>query len=104
MKSWIKYFIRLSRYLVLLGAYSMLCVAGFVAAETRLELEESKITGARELPKVLYIVPWRKSPHGLRPLPIRSLVEEPLEPIEMDRFRRQQRYYGMIHGDSSEAE
>lgn len=104
MKILIEHIIRPSTYLVLLGAYFMLCAAGSVVAETRLELEESKITGARELPKVLYILPWRKISHGLQPLPMRSLVEERMEPIEMDRFRRQQRYYGMIHGASSAAE
>ena len=35
-------------------------------AESRLELEEAEITGARELPKVLYIVPWKKTQPGER--------------------------------------
>ena len=30
----------------------------------RLELESSSITGNRELPKVLYIVPWKKADLG----------------------------------------
>lgn len=104
MKAWIKYCFSLSIYPSFLGASFMLCVAGSVVADTRLELDESKITGARELPKVLYIVPWKNTSHGLQALPMRSLVEEPLEPVEMDRFRRQQRYYGMLHGASSELE
>jgi hypothetical protein len=62
-------------------------------AEEKLELEETEITGARELPKVLYIVPWRRTQPDPRPLPMRSLVDEALEPVEMDVFQRQVRYH-----------
>lgn len=66
-------------------------------AETRLELEEARITGARELPKVLYIVPWKNSLPGIKALPIRSYLEEGLEPLEIDVFRRKGRYYDLAH-------
>lgn len=62
-------------------------------AEVTLELEETEITGARELPKVLYIVPWKKTAPDSRPLPMKSLMNEVLEPIDMDVFRRQVRYH-----------
>jgi len=68
-----------------------------VWAETRLELEETTVTGARELPKVLYIVPWRKSWPGLRPLTIKSQLQEPMEALDIDEFRRQLRYDDMTH-------
>lgn len=64
-------------------------------AETKLELEATEITGARELPKVLYVVPWKKTEPDPRPLPMRSLVDEILSPIDMDVFRRQVRYFDM---------
>lgn len=64
-------------------------------AETKLELEATEITGARELPKVLYIVPWKKTEPDPRPLPMRSLVDEILSPVDMDVFRRQVRYHDM---------
>jgi hypothetical protein len=66
-----------------------------VLAETKIEMEETEITGARELPKVLYIVPWKKTRPGGDPLPMRSLIDEALSPIDVDVFKRQVRYYDM---------
>ena len=66
-------------------------------AEVQLKLEETEITGARELPKVLYIVSWKKTQPDSRPLPMQSLVDEILSPIDMDVFRRQVRYYDFTH-------
>ena len=84
----------------------MLCsLAMPVNAETTLELEETEITGARELPKVLYIVPWKKTRPDSGPLPMRSLVNEALSPVDVDVFKRQVRYHEMIEsstGASSE--
>lgn len=74
--------------------------ASSVAAETKLELEATEITGARELPKVLYIVPWKKTEPDPRPLPMRSLVDEVLAPIDMDVFRRQVRYHDMTQSSA----
>ena len=72
------------------------CMTTVVSAETTLELEETEITGARELPKVLYIVPWKKTRPDSGPLPMRSLVNEALSPIDVDVFKRQVRYHEMI--------
>lgn len=66
-------------------------------AEVKLELEETEITGARELPKMLYIVPWKKTAPDSRPLPMKSLMNEVLDPIDMDVFRRQVRYHEFTH-------
>lgn len=87
------------KYVDLLGTISLLllcCMAMPAGAETTLELEETEITGARELPKVLYIVPWKKTRPGSSPLPMRSLVNEALSPIDVDVFKRQVRYHEMI--------
>lgn len=64
-------------------------------AETKLELDATEITGARELPKVLYIVPWKKTEPDSRPLPMRSLIDDILSPIDIDVFRRQVRYHDL---------
>ncbi|WP_455198887.1 hypothetical protein [Kaarinaea lacus] len=64
-------------------------------AESKLELEEAEITGARELPKVLYIVPWKKTQPGEHALPMRSLIDEAISPIDVDVFKRQVRYYDL---------
>jgi hypothetical protein len=63
-------------------------------AKDRLDLDASQITGNRELPKVLYIVPWRSAEMGdLVGRPVNSLLDEVLEPVDRDVFRRQNRYF-----------
>jgi hypothetical protein len=63
-------------------------------AKDRLDLESTQITGNRELPKVLYIVPWRSAEMGdLVGRPVNSLLDEVLEPVDRDVFRRQNRYF-----------
>jgi hypothetical protein len=85
------------------AAMLLFSMASIVQAEVKLELEETEITGARELPKVLYIVPWKRASPDSRPLPMRSLLDEVLSPIDMDVFRRQVRYHGMNHTAPDEA-
>jgi len=63
-------------------------------AKDRLDLDTTQITGNRELPKVLYIVPWRNAELGdLVGRPVNSLLDEVLEPVDRDVFRRQNRYF-----------
>src|SRR5688572_17226709 len=51
----------------------------------RLELDTTAITGNRELPKVLYIVPWKKSDLGdLTGRPTTSLLDEVLAPVDRE--------------------
>ncbi len=60
----------------------------------RVDLDPTQITGNRELPRVLYIVPWRRSDLGdLGGKPVNSLLDEVLAPIDRDVFRRETRYY-----------
>jgi hypothetical protein len=66
-------------------------------AESKLKMDEANITGARELPKVLYIVPWKKTDPASDPLPMHSLVNEALSPIDVDVFKRQVHYYDLTH-------
>lgn len=59
-----------------------------------LDLDATSVTGNRELPKVLYIVPWRKAELGdLVGRPIGSLLDEVIEPIDPEVFQRQLDYY-----------
>jgi hypothetical protein len=69
----------------------------------RLELEATEITGNRELPKVLYIVPWKRSDLGdLVGKPVNSLLDEVLQPLDRDVFQRENRYYeGLKPGSSA---
>jgi hypothetical protein len=63
-------------------------------ASDRLELDTTQITGNRELPKVLYIVPWKRADLGdLVGKPVNSLLDEVLTPVDRDVFKRENRYY-----------
>lgn len=63
----------------------------------RLDLDVSVVTGNRELPKVLYIVPWKKAELGDLPeQPFNSLLDEALKPIDRDEFRREVVYFSKL--------
>lgn len=68
----------------------------------RVELGTTDITGNRELPKVLYIVPWKRSDLGdLTGRPVNSLLDEVLQPLDRDVFRRENRYYEGLKPDQA---
>ncbi len=72
--------------------------AGAWAAD-RADLEGTSIIGSRELPKVTYIVPWKKPlPGDLVGRPVASLLDEALAPVDRDVFRRQVEFHGLIQG------
>jgi hypothetical protein len=73
---------------------------GNTRAMDSLELDTTQITGNRELPKVMVVVPWKKSDIGdLVGKPINSLVDEALEPVDREVFRREVDYYGALAPD-----
>ena len=54
-----------------------------------LDLGTTSITGNQELPKVLYIVPWKKSDLGdLVGRPVNTLLDEVLAPVDPEVFER----------------
>lgn len=68
----------------------------------RIELEATQITGNAELPRVMYVVPWKRPELGeLGGRPARSLLDEVLEPVDRDVFRRQNRYYEALRPDAA---
>jgi hypothetical protein len=71
-------------------------------AVDRLELDTTQITGNRELPRVLYVVPWKRSDLGdLTGRPANSLLDEVLAPVDRDVFRRQNKYYEALRPDTT---
>jgi hypothetical protein len=69
----------------------------------RLDLGTTSITGNQELPKVLTIVPWKRSDLGdLIGRPVNTLLDEVLAPIDPEVFERQLSYYETLHGNSKE--
>ena len=76
---------------------------GKTAATDRLELGTATVTGDREQPKVMYIVPWKKSDIGdLSGKPMNSLLDEALAPVDRDEFKRQVMYYQVVKADASQ--
>jgi hypothetical protein len=70
-------------------------------AQDRIDLDTTQITGNRELPKVLYIVPWKRSDLGdLVGKPPNSLLDEVLTPVDRDVFKRENRYYDALKPDA----
>jgi hypothetical protein len=74
-------------------------------AVERLDLGATEITGNKELPKVMYVVPWKRADLGdLTGKPANSLVDEVLQPVDRDVFNRQQRYYHTVAPEKSPAD
>jgi hypothetical protein len=77
----------------------VLVTCGVAAEESVLEMQGMSVVGNRELPKALYIVPWKA------PAPVDSemglsdslLMHQPLSPLDRDEFRRSLRYYEALH-------
>jgi hypothetical protein len=68
-----------------------------------LDLGTTSITGNQELPKVLYIVPWKRSDLGDHVgRPVNTLLDEVLEPIDPEVFERHLEYYETLYGVSRE--
>jgi hypothetical protein len=82
-------------------ALTTLCVAGSTFAQDRADIDRTQIIGNRELPKVLYIVPWKKPlPGELAGRPLQSVLDEALAPVDRDVFRRQVNYHGQIEAQA----
>jgi hypothetical protein len=72
------------------------------AQQDRADIDRTQIIGNRELPKVLYIVPWKKPlPGDLAGRPLASVLDEALAPLDRDVFRRQVNYHAQIEQPSS---
>jgi hypothetical protein len=63
---------------------------GSAKADDKLELETVTIKGNRELPKVLYIVPWKrlKNDDFDQKLVLHSLFQDAFDPIDPEAFER----------------
>ena len=71
--------------------FLILAPCGF--AQDHADIDKSQIIGNRELPKVLYIVPWKKPmPGDLSGRPLESVLDEALAPLDKDVFKRQVKY------------
>lgn len=75
---------------------------GKTGSKDEIQLDTTQISGNRELPKVMYVVPWRKADPGeFAGRPPNSLLDEALTPVDRDVFLRQNRYYAALQGGAS---
>lgn len=82
---------------------ALLLTAPLAPAEDRAKLEGTQIIGSRELPKVLYIVPWRPPVSGeLVGRPVESLMDEALAPVDRSVFQRQVQYHNNLQSRAAD--
>lgn len=69
-----------------------------VSAQQSLQMEGTEITGNKELPKVLYIVPWKSVRRfEIEAPPITSIMDQKLIPLERASFQRTIHYHDAIY-------
>ena len=70
---------------------------GLLSAAERIDMEGLSIIGNKELPNVLYIVPWQSPdlPEMTEP-PLTALINASLEPISRESVKRNQIYYKLL--------
>ena len=67
-------------------------------AQQRLDMQGTAIIGNKELPNVLYIVPWKSpEPISLEGPKFTSVLDEILQPVERSTFRQQVNYYNEMY-------
>ena len=83
---------------------TLFAVAGGALAQDRVDIDRTQILGNRELPKVLYIVPWKKPlPGQLSGRPVQSVLDEALAPVDREVFRRQVIYNTQVQAREAAA-
>ena len=81
----------------MIAIISLAFASSSAIAETELQSDGMKIYGQSELPKVLYIVPWKRRQANEIDIPTsKSLASDILEPIDPEIFRRQIRYHELL--------
>ena len=95
-----KQILRLSSLVVMVVV--MVVMTQQVSAADKLELDKANIQGASELPKVLYIVPWKKAEIGDKPVKVNRMVDEVLSPVDRDVLKRQVKFYEQSQVQSPE--
>lgn len=74
--------------------------SGASFAADRIELDQTSIIGTHELPKVLYIVPWKESNVSNLSAQAEGIQDEGMTPIDRDTYTREVQYFDMLRGDA----
>jgi hypothetical protein len=72
-------------------------------AADRLELENTSIVGSRELPKVLYVVPWKKAQieTSLAGASDKGIFDEGMKVLDRDVLLREIKYFSALSASES---
>jgi len=85
------------KHLKIMSILLPIFIATSAVAQQRLEMEGTSIIGNKELPNVLYIVPWKSTETVNFPSPpVESIMDQTLKPLDRSAFRRQIRYHAAI--------
>jgi hypothetical protein len=73
-------------------------VTAGASAQEELQLDGMAVVGNRELPKALFIVPWKTPEAAMAPdRPVNTLINDVLQPVDPDVFRRKLEYFETVH-------
>lgn len=86
-----------------LAATCIATVAAGAFAQDRADIDRTQIIGNRELPKVLYIVPWKRPVHGNLERPVKGIVDDVFSPVDRDVLRRQVSYDAQVRAGAANA-
>ena len=79
-------------------ALSITAVTAGASAQEELQLDGMAVVGNRELPKALFIVPWKTPEAAMAPdRPVNTLINDVLKPVDPDVFRRKLEYFEAVH-------
>ena len=94
----------MSKPIFAIPAIFAISVSANLNAQERLQMEGFEIIGNRELPKVLYIVPWKAAERfEIESPPISSIMEQRLTRLERPSFKRKIHYHEAIYGKHNSA-
>lgn len=76
-------------------------LTGSVWSADRIQLDDTSIVGTRELPKVLYIVPWKSTRVGtLAGVSENGSFEDGLIALDREVFQKEAEYYDILYGSA----
>lgn len=76
----------------------LLMLPAELLAQERLEMQGTSIIGNKELPTVMYVVPWKPADKiDLSTPAYSSVLDDALQPLERSSFRRQVKYYRELY-------
>lgn len=76
---------------------ALILLSGGAYAQVEIESQGMTVTGQRELPKVLYIVPWKRMQSSEIEAPQNSaLVADVLDPIDPPSFKKRLQYFEIL--------